>query len=184
MVLCERDRVALQALIPSSKVDVLHPPLRSEMMMRTKDGDGDGDDESPTVHERIYLTCSSRLSPEKNINAFIDIVEACGSALLRQFNIVPLLCGSSSDVEYARHMKQRLMELAPNAVIHDFLTTHQLMHVFSKTLLNVHPAIYEAYGMTIMYRHSHIHIHTHIHTHILTMILASAVKQQLSGHQV
>ena len=53
--------------------------------------------------------------------------------------------------EYADGIRARLRAAAPAAVVHDsFLGPSALAGIFAATLLNVHPCLYDAYGMTIV----------------------------------
>ncbi|MEW5300916.1 MAG: hypothetical protein WDW36_003808 [Sanguina aurantia] len=52
---------------------------------------------------------------------------------------------------YTQALKRRLREAAPQSVIvEEFLGPSQLAELYSKTRMNVHPATYDAYGMTIV----------------------------------
>lgn len=53
--------------------------------------------------------------------------------------------------EYAEGLKARLRAAAPNAVVEErFLGPQDLAHIFAATALNVHPPVYDAYGMTVV----------------------------------
>ena len=53
--------------------------------------------------------------------------------------------------EYADGLKRRLKLAVPDAIIEEsFLGPADLAHIFSATLLNVHPCLYDAFGMTII----------------------------------
>lgn len=99
---------------------------------------------------RRYLTCCSRLCAEKNVMRFVEIAERLASFLKRS-GIVPLLVGAPTDPTYAHQVKTRLKHAFPGdlSIISDFVPPKQLAGMFRRTLLNVHPALYEAYGMTI-----------------------------------
>ena len=60
--------------------------------------------------------------------------------------------GSSlSAGEYADGLKARLRAAVPAAIIEEkFLGPTELAAIFSATVLNVHPCLYDAYGMTIV----------------------------------
>jgi hypothetical protein len=98
--------------------------------------------------ERTYLTCCMRQAPEKRVELFVDLVERCKD-LLTSLNITPFVCGALAHPEYALSVHQRLKNVYPNCVIEKMLDPAQLRTIFKKTLLNVHPAYYEAYGLTI-----------------------------------
>ena len=46
--------------------------------------------------------------------------------------------------------KRRSSQSKGYCVLRSFLSPAKLCQVYSQTLLNVHPALYEAYGMTIL----------------------------------
>ncbi|GLJ37508.1 hypothetical protein SUGI_0762100 [Cryptomeria japonica] len=74
------------------------------------------------------------------------------SGFMEDQGILPFLCGGAhGGGEYADSIKQRVRVAFPKAVIYEgFMGPTQLADVFSQTLLNVHPCIYDAYGMTIV----------------------------------
>ncbi|KNC74087.1 hypothetical protein SARC_13355 [Sphaeroforma arctica JP610] len=68
----------------------------------------------------------------------------------QQPRVVPLLCGSAADPEYAHEVKEALKDAWPQAiVIEDFLTPLQMAAIFQRTLVNIHPCLYDAFGMTV-----------------------------------
>ena len=102
------------------------------------------------LHGRCFVTCAVRLSSEKNPLLFVRLVEAIG-AHLGALGLVPLLCGASADAELAREVKSRLRAAAPSAVILDnFLGAAEMAGIFAATRLNVHPCLYDAYGMSVV----------------------------------
>eukprot|EP00798_Chlamydomonas_sp_ICE-L_P013836 gene13836-19757_t len=100
---------------------------------------------------RPYLTCCVRLSPEKEAELFVGLVEELGKrGLLQTLNLVPLMVGSAKD-DYAEKLKTRLRAVDDSVVIlESFMGPSQLAEVLGKTRLNVHPATYDAFGMTIV----------------------------------
>ncbi|XP_057862900.2 uncharacterized protein LOC131071196 [Cryptomeria japonica] len=126
----------------------LFPPLREDirsLAMSTLKSSGDW------KKGRKYISCCVRLSPEKNADLFASIVESLAGFMEDQ-GILPFLCGGAhGGGEYADSIKQRVRVAFPKAVIYEgFMGPTQLADVFSQTLLNVHPCIYDAYGMTIV----------------------------------
>ncbi|GAX77522.1 hypothetical protein CEUSTIGMA_g4966.t1 [Chlamydomonas eustigma] len=107
------------------------------------------------LRNRPYLTCCVRLCQEKEPHRFVELVEELArrgvlSAERSDHAPVPLLIGAATD-EYAQSLKQRLRAAAPHSIIiEDFMGPQQLSRVFSQTRLNVHPATYDAFGMTIV----------------------------------
>lgn len=78
-------------------------------------------------------------------------VEAIGAAKLAEIGLVPRLVGSASDQAYATAVTTRLQAACPAAVVEGFSKDPEyLAQLFSETWINVHPALYEAFGMTII----------------------------------
>jgi RimJ/RimL family protein N-acetyltransferase len=99
---------------------------------------------------RRFLTCAVRLSGEKNPLLFAALVEALAPELDAR-GLVPLLAGASADAALAAEVKGRIRAAASSAVILDeFLGAAALAAVFSATRLNVHPCLYDAYGMSVI----------------------------------
>ncbi|CAL8468103.1 g7642 [Coccomyxa elongata] len=103
------------------------------------------------MKRRRNLTCCVRLSPEKEPERFVAIVEQLArSGALQRLGIVPLMCGSATG-PYADGLKARLRAAAPDAVVEErFLGPADLARIFAATALNVHPPLYDAYGMTVV----------------------------------
>ncbi|KXZ56199.1 hypothetical protein GPECTOR_1g172 [Gonium pectorale] len=100
---------------------------------------------------RSYLSCVVRLSPEKEPERFVDVVEAMAAkGLLEQHSLTPLLLGAAND-EYAQALKARLRAAAPQSVILErFVGPSELADLYRQTRLNFHPSTYDAYGMTVV----------------------------------
>lgn len=100
---------------------------------------------------RKYISCCVRLSQEKNADLFASIIESLSDFMTEQ-GILPFLCGGAhGNGDYAKAIKQRVKIAFPNAVVYEgFMGSSQLADIYSQTLLNVHPCIYDAYGMTIV----------------------------------
>eukprot|EP00054_Salpingoeca_dolichothecata_P036639 m.274344 g.274344 ORF g.274344 m.274344 type:complete len:149 (+) comp69062_c0_seq1:649-1095(+) len=59
--------------------------------------------------------------------------------------------GAAADTEYAETVRSRLRKATKTAVIKDtFLDASAMVDIYSRTLLNFHPALHDAYGMTIV----------------------------------
>ncbi len=107
---------------------------------------------------RVYVTCCCRLSPEKNVGLFVDLMIALKPVLL-ELQLVPFLCGVGPE---SATLKQRLQTAFASStadskaadsggcVIRDFMNAAELASVLQQSVLNVHPCLYEAYGMTIV----------------------------------
>lgn len=73
------------------------------------------------------------------------------AATLGARGFVPLLCGAVAQLDLAAEVKARLRRAAPSAVIlDDFLGPAALGAIYSATLLNIHPCLYDAYGMSVV----------------------------------
>ncbi|EGD76349.1 hypothetical protein PTSG_01049 [Salpingoeca rosetta] len=96
------------------------------------------------------LLCCVRLSPEKGAMRFAEMVAHLREDL-RRHNIVPTLCGAVADADYATAVRQALRSTSPNCqVINRFLDARALQQLFRETVINVHPSLHDAFGMTIV----------------------------------
>jgi glycosyltransferase involved in cell wall biosynthesis len=99
-------------------------------------------------NRRRFVTCSVRLSKEKNPFVFVQLMLKLGGTMSR-LGLVPLLCGAASDDEYAKKCREILLLSYPDAcVIGDFLGPRQLASIFAHSYINFHPCKYDAFGMT------------------------------------
>eukprot|EP00850_Spirogloea_muscicola_P003274 SM000013S26443 [mRNA] locus=s13:453722:456463:+ [translate_table: standard] len=130
---------------PDVRVHALLPPLREDIRVLSTAGD------NAEITARSYLSCCVRLSPEKNAELFASLVEEL-APFLQAEKITPLLClGAGARTEYAEGVKARVVAASPDAVlIHGFMGPQEMATVYSQTLLNVHPCVYDAYGMTVV----------------------------------
>eukprot|EP00936_MAST-01D_sp_MAST-1D-sp1_P001613 g1613.t1 len=180
VALCRADADLLRAMLSCAadqrkvgNVLVLSPPLRpdvqgaaaavfeqeqSSVIVAAKDepkaqcSSATAPIEPSTTPRREFVTCCSRLTPEKNVEAFVLALAAPPlRAIMRRRGLRPLLCGSATDPEYGKAVRTRLKQTFPGeeSVVLDFVPAHELSNVFRRTALNVHPALYEAYGMTV-----------------------------------
>eukprot|EP01083_Nonionella_stella_P049812 132697_1 len=127
---------------------VLHPPLNQKVQQIASQlcTQTDG------INERKYFLCCCRISREKNVEIFIECVELLQD-FLRQNDIFPYLCGSASaeNQEYLNSLYNRLKATNCESKTSPFMTHKELcVHVYDKTLLNLHPSIKEPYGMVIV----------------------------------
>ncbi len=158
VALCQADGVALTSLgdgLLQRPVEIVNPPLRDDVRRYALAAQRAAQFEATTPSPvRSYITCCSRLTPEKNVSAFVDIVTHKRVApLLRAKNITPCLVGSPTDPLYAEAMIKRLKTIFPgeSSIVLDFVSAKTLgCDVFGRSVLNIHPALYEAYGMTIV----------------------------------
>lgn len=155
--LCKCDDVTLQKLVPhdlkldSTRFHVLLPMLRSEFQTIAQI---DKDKILNHNRRRTYLTCLVRLSEDKGPHRFVRLLERLQQNdpdIWEREGIVPLLLGAPTQIEYAHHIRKWLKNVVSNAVIMDsFLLPQQLATILQNSVLNIHPALYEAYGMTIV----------------------------------
>jgi hypothetical protein len=62
-----------------------------------------------------------------------------------------VLCGSAADLNYAESCRSRLRTVFPSSTIYEeFLNAQSMVDIFQSTVVNVHTALYEPYGMTIV----------------------------------
>jgi glycosyltransferase involved in cell wall biosynthesis len=133
------------------QVHVLNPPLREDLRALAVSRDPALKPER--TKRRKWLLCCTRLSREKNVELFIETVAQPGMHLaLEQLGVVPFLVGSGPDGEYVKALRDSLMNACPFAMVQDFVQGDPsfLAQLYSETALNFHPALYEAYGMTVV----------------------------------
>eukprot|EP00040_Diaphanoeca_grandis_P008107 m.43890 g.43890 ORF g.43890 m.43890 type:complete len:506 (-) comp19520_c0_seq2:96-1613(-) len=133
-----------------SKIRIIFPPLRGDLTKLAHQVS-----QSRLAHDdgRRFLTCCSRLSPEKNVEAFVELIEHIGALKLQKLGLTPRLVGSAStsNEPYAAAVKARLLNACPFSLIESFNSDPTyLAMVYQSTWLNFHPALYEAFGMTIV----------------------------------
>eukprot|EP00928_Gymnodinium_smaydae_P049377 TRINITY_DN33122_c0_g1_i1.p1 TRINITY_DN33122_c0_g1~~TRINITY_DN33122_c0_g1_i1.p1 ORF type:complete len:421 (+),score=41.33 TRINITY_DN33122_c0_g1_i1:140-1402(+) len=123
---------------------VLLPALREDLRVRAQRSVDCGE------QCREYLLCCVRVVPEKNIEAFVECIEALSAEWLEAHGIIPLMVGAVADKAFGDRIHSRLRAACPAAQLHEFLDVTAISDVMSKSILNVHPALNEAYGMTIV----------------------------------
>lgn len=111
---------------------------------------------------RVLVVCGVRLSRDKNAELFAELVAALASAPQRDADattssswarrrLVPVLFGAAADPEYALAVKAKLRSACPAAVVIDeFVGPADLAFIFSRAVLNVHPSLYDAFGLSIV----------------------------------
>ena len=177
--LSSQDRQQLSSILLQRKaekarqrlpIEIVFPPLRQDMESFTKTGDSPKDFLMHLPHpirsritsnggavksnlffsKRPIIACVARQSPEKCIQRFVKFAEMAAN-VLQELNLMVVLAGAASDIDYARNARERLLEAVPSAVVIDrFLSPKELGAVFAHTVLNFHPSPYDAYGMTIV----------------------------------
>ncbi|KAH7434051.1 hypothetical protein KP509_07G098500 [Ceratopteris richardii] len=137
-------------VVPKPHFPPLREDLRAVALARNSINQEFGSTEK-WQKSRLYLTCCVRLSPEKNTELFASLIEVL-AVFLSQQQIVPFLCGGAKRGNpYADRIRMRVREAMPEAIIYEgFMGASDLADLYSQTLLNLHPCIYDAYGMTIV----------------------------------
>jgi glycosyltransferase involved in cell wall biosynthesis len=96
-----------------------------------------------------YILCNARLSPEKNALKFAQIMHKLHeNKILTRLNLTPLLIGAICDEEYAKQVCALLP--SQSIIVNRFMASHEMSQYLRQTILNVHPSIYDAYGMTVV----------------------------------
>ena len=108
---------------------------------------------------RFLLTCCVRLSREKEPERFVSL---CAELVRRGVvlggtnepgttEIVPVLCASTAG-DYAETIRAKFLDATrgKGLVCRDFLDARGMASVYRRTVLNVHPCAYDAYGEFIL----------------------------------
>mmetsp|Transcript_2325 Transcript_2325/g.4872 ORF Transcript_2325/g.4872 Transcript_2325/m.4872 type:complete len:424 (+) Transcript_2325:69-1340(+) len=123
----------------------LHCPLREDLRQLAIESQVDEGDTA----KRKYLLCVSRLSPEKNLEAFIGAIEGLGVEELRKAGIIPLLMGAKMEpAEYSDSLLERFKAACPFAEYGSFRPPSELAKIYQQTRLYFHAALQEPYGMS------------------------------------
>ena len=135
------------------KCMVLNPPLRQDFL-ELYNVDQELRSAPTCKTKRKYITCCSRLEPSKRPDRFVSLVCAM-SDFLKERKLVPLLIGSVTDPSYANELMNRMKESfnidREECLIMGFKKDPaDLKNIWINTILNIHPALYESYGMTII----------------------------------
>lgn len=135
----------------SSCFKVLLPTLRSLFYETAQHDRGSILDPE---RNRSYVTSLVRLSEDKGAHRFVAMLRRMQQDdpdIWVKSGAVPLLLGAPSQPEYAARIHNELKDAVPHAVIMDtFLPPDRLAEVLKQSTLNIHPALYEAYGLTIV----------------------------------
>ena len=136
-------------VIPKPHFPPLREDLRTIALATSSITQGQTVDE--WLNGRRFFTCCVRISPEKNAKLFASLVEGL-VGFLREQQIVPFLCSGANRMGiYADDVILRIKVAMPEAIVYEgFMDATQLSELYSQTLLNIHPCIYDAYGMTIV----------------------------------
>jgi len=144
MTLClsTHDQGTLRSLCDGThKIEVLHPPIREDILKLSQSFNS-------KERKREYLLLCCRLSPEKNVEVFFDVVQKLQKEIANA-GLKVFLCGASCG-KFGSQMKKSLQYMDFDFESRDFLKAEDLCDVFSRTRINFHPSLTEPYGMTII----------------------------------
>lgn len=104
----------------------------------------------PSPDRKVFLCCV-RISPEKQPRTFVSIAAALSQqGVFKRFGLEPVLLAASSS-SYAQEIVHEFEEKVPEgSVERRFMNASELAGLFARTAMNVHPCIYDAYGMTVV----------------------------------
>lgn len=143
VALCQMDAELLLDIFPNaSPLRVLSPPLREDLRVQALAAQ----QEAPMT--RRYLTCCSRISPEKNTHKFVELCIALKDFLAEQ-GLIPYLVGSKVPGDYSDSVLATLHREIPEAIVKDFMSPDDLSKVFQQTELLVLPSLYDSWGMVV-----------------------------------
>ena len=113
VALCNTDAQILQDYFPHPRTSVLWPPLREEVRVRALD---------TASHPRVYITCCARISVEKNVERFVDLMSA-NKELLAEMGLTPYLVGASVPGDYSEQVVGKLKKAFPgdSSIVRDFM---------------------------------------------------------------
>lgn len=142
------------------RLRVLLPALRADIASITPPQDS---------HEerRRFLLCCVRASPEKEPHRFVDlIIELDRRNVFNTLGIMPLVVGSGWNVGhlmdakeaelstlelYAKSLCVRVLDqVACCKIVDTFLSAEEMASIYAQTVLNIHPCLTDAYGMTVV----------------------------------
>eukprot|EP00392_Amoebophrya_sp_AT5.2_P010319 g10379.t1 len=158
---------AADKIVSCSSID---RKLMADTFLRGQAG-ADDTSEAPSTSSPSYLLCCCRLSPEKRVDFFVNVI--CRQeiqAALRRWNVVPFVVGALNsewgkeliqgrlqnvyrligEDEAQDHASDPTAKQELRAVVRDFMSPTELRQVFTKSVLNFHPALYDSYAMTIV----------------------------------
>lgn len=144
----------------SPTVEILLPPVRDSVLQNATrcrelelKGELSLDNKLglPQGASTKFVVCCVRLAPDKNAALFADVIAKLVQSGAITRDIVPLLFGSVADVEYATSVKERFRASCEwGIVLEAFLSPIDMSAIFTRSLLNFHPSLYDAYGLTIV----------------------------------
>jgi len=155
LTLSERDQMTLMDVYElmhhgkqfKKPVAPLYPPLRNDLLnmaQRIPEEEIVGN-----YSNRKYFVSCVRLSREKNTKMFVDVAIHLKDEL-KWMGITPVLCGADADATYAKEVRAQFRAAFPDAPQFEFLSADQLSKLLLDTVVNFHPCLYDAFGMTIV----------------------------------
>jgi len=145
VALCKMDSEILHGIFPmATPPAVLSPPLREDIRKMALEAA-----ERPQL-VRKYLTCCSRITPEKNVHKFVELCIAL-RPFLASVGIVPYLVGASVAGDYASDTIDKLKAAFPgeSCITKEFMPPDELSKVYCETALLVLPSLYDSWGMVV-----------------------------------
>lgn len=137
-----------------SRSRFLNPPLRDGFLHLLEEMESTTSSTPMTTpQQRDLILCCCRLSSEKRVHFFVDLV--CDPAVkrtMKELKLTPCLVGARAgdDERYCDDLLAKLNAHWPEATVKtSFVAPAQLVDVFRHTQLNVHPALYDSYAMTL-----------------------------------
>ncbi|KAK9822651.1 hypothetical protein WJX81_003711 [Elliptochloris bilobata] len=91
------------------------------------------------------------LPADKDPLRFVEVVECLAAkGALERLQVTPLLLGSAQ-TPYAHQLRERFRAAAPGVRVEArFLGPDDMARIYAQTLLNLHPCLYDAFGMTVV----------------------------------
>ena len=153
VALSDADADALRAL-SGVECAALVPALRDELLEEAKAVVKANDQMQSHLiasEERVYLSCVCRLHTDKNVEAFVALIESMQGEL-KGSAVHPFLCGANGASDaYGDILRERLKACDCETIVHSgALPFEELAAVLRRTILVCHPALYEAYGLSIV----------------------------------
>ena len=134
VALCNMDGRILQQIYPHTVPPaVLSPCLREDIKLQAT-----ALLSNPAPKKRRFITCCSRITPEKNVHKFVELCGLLKEDIAAQ-GLVPYLVGSKIPGEYADKVVADLKLSFPGetSIVKDFMPPTELALVFQESILLV-----------------------------------------------
>jgi JmjC domain, hydroxylase len=159
---------------PPPPVHVILPALRADLAALPLPSDIKPTEEPKQQEqqkERKFLLCCVRASPEKEPHRFVNLIcELQKRGFFNKYGVIPLIAGAGWKVTTSNNMNHLGFPTSPKPrehyildlrhkiqsqvpccqVIENFLGPIEMADIYSQTVLNIHPPLYDAYGMTVV----------------------------------